>query len=556
MNWKNVLILVSVHTKASRIAKGTKFRRFRENRLLKYALYAFPIAIGTIVGLLTGNFYTGIPDSMLKQYILENAKNIFITIPTLTLLYSLIFTQMNQIQRIGVKVSVEPLYWFPITWKEHTLASIIANTLGLSLNITLFICSAIIVVAIFLNIVPFAFLTIVALLASLFLASMTTEASKIIQIRTYGAINKAAGRAAIWIRFISSIIFFIIFYLIYFSLYYNFSPYLLIEWIITGQKMLWFIPYLWPGAALAAYVSGMWFEAAIYLLSSIIFIYTLFWASVHLNSKFGLYEMPSIKISKGIYVPKESLLGRFGFSPIEVALLKKDIRAIIRRQELYYVFITPVILLVMSLIATIREETAFRLLAPIWYAYLTLLPGAFMAISVGYMIVGSEGSCFLYMRTLPISTKSFIKTKYSFIMLLSLPVAFIGSIFAIILLKPSINTIIIGLLEAVFSIIPIAMISLICGIKGVDFREKPRPRMIRPEWGLVGLIVCGFVEVAIIAPLVPYVIRYILPIHIFSLPEYYIYVALAISATIVLITAYLAYKIALKSAEGLLRKSE
>ncbi|MEM2951173.1 MAG: hypothetical protein QXV52_08800 [Nitrososphaeria archaeon] len=556
MNWKNVLILVSVHTRASRVAKGTKFRRFRENRLLKYALYAFPIAIGTIVGLLTGNFYTGISDSMLKQYILENAKNIFITIPTLTLLYSLIFTQMNQIQRIGVKVSVEPLYWFPITWKEHTLASIIANTLGLSLNITLFICSAIIVVAIFLNIVPFAFLTIVALLASLFLASTTTEALKILQVRVYGAINKAAGRAAIWIRLISSIIFFIIFYLIYFSLYYNFSPYLLIEWVITGQKMLWFIPYLWPGAALSAYSSGMWLEVTLYLLSSIIFIYVLFSASVHLNSKFGLYEMPSIKISKGIYAPKASIIERFGFSSTETAILRKDLRAIIRRQELYYVFMIPVILIVMPLLATIREETAFKLLAPIWYVYLTLLPGAFMAISVGYMSVSSEGSSFWYTRTLPISIKSFIKTKYSFIIMLSIPVAFIGSIFALIILKPSINTVIIGLLEAVFSIIPIAMISLVCGIKGADFREKPRLRIIRPEWGLVGLIISGFVELAIIAPLVPYAIRYILPIYIFSLPEYYIYVALFSSAIIALITAYLAYKIALKSAEELLRKSE
>ncbi|MEM3697718.1 MAG: hypothetical protein QXQ94_09510, partial [Candidatus Bathyarchaeia archaeon] len=314
MNWKNVLRLVSVDVKASRMIRGTRFRRFRENKTVTYALYIGACLLGLLVGWFIGNFFAGITDLAFKQLVLEGATSLFITLPTIALLYGLVFTQMSQFQRIGAKVSIQPLYWFPITWQEHTLASILANIIGAPLIITVFICSSIITLSSFLGLVPLAVFTVLALLASLFLASITTEVFKVLQARISGAVTKVAGRVAVWVRLIGTILFFIVFYVIYFSLYYSVSPLALIESVACGQRILWFIPYLWPGMTLSAFATGLWLETALFLSASVAFIYFLFLAAVNLNVKFGLYEAPSIKISRGIYAPKTGVLGRLGFS--------------------------------------------------------------------------------------------------------------------------------------------------------------------------------------------------------------------------------------------------
>ncbi|GAH20677.1 unnamed protein product, partial [marine sediment metagenome] len=43
----------------------------------------------------------------------------------------------------------------------------------------------------------------------------------------------------------------------------------LLELIAGGQRMLWFIPYVWPGIALSYFASGLGFETAILSLASI-----------------------------------------------------------------------------------------------------------------------------------------------------------------------------------------------------------------------------------------------------------------------------------------------
>ncbi|MEM2103964.1 MAG: hypothetical protein QW717_03635 [Candidatus Bathyarchaeia archaeon] len=561
MNWKNVFRLVSVDIKASRMVRGARFRRFRENKCVTYALYMGACLVGLSVGWFIGDFFDGITDSAFKQLLLDGATNLFITLPTIALLYSLVFTGMSQFQRIGAKVSIQPLYWFPITWQEHTLASILANIVGTPLIITVFICSSMIIVSAFLGLVPLAVFTVLALMANLFSASITTELFKVLQVRISGVVTKAAGRAAVWVRLIGSIIFFIVFYLIYFSLYYNVPPQVLIESVAGGQRMLWFIPYLWPGMTLSAFAAGLWLETVLFLLASVGFICLLFLAAVHLNVRFGLYEAPSIKISRGFYAPKTGVLGRLGFSPLETAVLRKDLKAFTRRHELMYVFIFPIIFIIMPLLSTMRGMTGLpATFSSFLFIYLTLLPGTLMAVLLGSLMVGSEGASVWLVYSSPISARSFVKAKYSFIVLFSLLVTFVCSIVACFLTYPSIRAAVIGFLEAIFLAASLSMVSLIFGIKGADFREMlPRPRMIKPLWSLINVAVCAVIGLAIIAPLIPYGIQRVLKSMLITssfLPGYYPYLALLLSAVITAATTYLAYRTALNSADELLRKAE
>jgi hypothetical protein len=562
VNWKNVLLLVGVEVKSYRTVRGSRFRRFRENRLLTYALYVVACIVGVLIGWAVGSFYSGLSDLSQKNLLLQGATYFFISLPTLALLYGLVFTQMSQIQRIGAKVSVQPLYWFPFSWEEHTVASVIANVLGAPLIITVFACSGILVASVFFGLFPLAVLTVLALLASIILASATTEAFKTLQVRLQGAVTRVAGRAAIWVRLVVSIVLSIVFYLVYFSLYSNVSPVALIESVAGGQKLLWFIPYLWPGMALSTFVSNLFVETVFFCGASLAFIYALFLAAVRLNVRFGLYEAPSIRVSGGVYVPRAGLLGRLGFSPLEAAILKKDFRAFTRRGELTFIFIFPVVFTIMPLVSAVREPLPSTF--PYFlYAYLTLLPGALMTGILGSLIVGSEGGSVWWLYSSPVSARSLVKAKYSFVTIFSLAVTLICATVSGLITVPSVHIVALGLIEAVFLVLSLAMVSLTFGIKGADFRESlPRPRMIRTRWSLVSMIVCPVVGLAIFSPLIPYGLNLIfgstelgLAMPVFTSAGY-LYVAPLISGGIAAIITYVFRKMALDSAERLLVNAE
>jgi len=559
VNWRNVLLLISVDVKASRAIRGARFRRFRENKILTYALYIGACVLGVLVGFFVGNFSAEIADPSLRQLVHESAITLFVALPTIALLYGLVFTQISQFQRIGARITIQPPYWLPITWEEHTLASIIANILGIPLIITVFISSAIIVASLFLGLFPLATLTVLALLMSLLLASITTEVFKIAQVRISGAVTKAAGRAAIWVRFIGTIMFFIVFYVIYFSLYYNVSPQILIEWVATGQKMLWFIPYLWHGAALSSFAASLWLETALFLLFSIGFIYALFLLATNLNARFGLYEAPTIKVSSGVYAPKTGFLGKLGFSPTEVAIMRKDFKAFTRRRELMQVFIIPIVLIIMPILSTMRGTALPPSMSTFLFIYMALLPGGFVAFSLGNIIVGSEGSGIWLVHSMPISAKSFVRAKYAFITLFGLVTIFVCSVAAYLILAPSIRALLIAALESTFLAFALGMVSLVCGMKGADFQELPRLKMVKPLWGLLNMLICAIVGLLILGPMIPYGFQRIFQAFFVTssmLPSYYPYIALPISGIIAFVTTYVAYKLALNSAEELLQSIE
>ena len=54
MNWKNVLNLMQVERKSSRLIRGKKRTKYRENRILSYWPYWLAIGVGLPVGVLVG----------------------------------------------------------------------------------------------------------------------------------------------------------------------------------------------------------------------------------------------------------------------------------------------------------------------------------------------------------------------------------------------------------------------------------------------------------------------------------------------------------------------
>jgi len=548
MNWKNVYYLMQVERKSGRLLRGTNSVRYKENRVLAYCPYWLPVVMGIVVGFLSGFLASSLFAAGEIQSVVIG---LFTTLPTIVLISTAVLTLFPHIQNSGVKRQAETPYWLPITWQEHTLASVLASLLGFPLSILLFIVSTILVFSVFSGLILIAIATSITVFAAAFLASTFMEILRVLQVRFTGAVYKSSGRGAIWVRFASSLAFFFIFFILYFIVIYrgfDFLP------LLPGiQNSISYIPFVWLGVMLSNFflLDGNILLGITYMVLSICFISGLYALAVSLNKRFGLYEPPAIRVQKGgTYTPKTGFLGKLGFTTSEAALIHKDFKAFTRRRELITIFITPVLFMLIPLMQSFSTTSE---LLPYNTAMTFLFPASFMVMLLGSLIIGQEGHAIWRIYASPISAKSLVKSKYFFTILFGFIMLAITGTFGIILYKLSTTMILIGFLEASFLIIALSTISLNNGFTGADFKEIPRPRMIRQSWTLINMAMCALVGIVILLPLLPTVISLL---EIGSFPSLNPFIATAISGTISVTITIILYKLTLNRAKDFLKKAE
>jgi hypothetical protein len=189
-----------------------------------------------------------------------------------------------------------------------------------------------------------------------------------------------------------------------------------------------------------------------------------------------------------------------------------------------------------------------------------LFPASIMIMSLGNFIIGEEGQAIWRIYSSPVSAKNLVKSKYSFIIFLSLIVLAITGIFGFLIYHPSLRATLVASFETVCLVFALGSISLSNGIRGADFTEAPRPRMIRQSWSLINLGACLLAGIAMLVPFLPYVLSSTLSAFIPSSIGWSAlldpYQALVISAIIAVILAVIFYRVALKNAKELLSKAE
>ncbi len=568
MNWKNVLFLLRVERKSGRLLRGIKATHYREHGVLAYWPYWVAAVIGILGGYLANvivqSVYLSPEASAPLPPLSEAANGFFVSVPMLILILAIVFTMLQQIQVAGLKKTSQVMYWLPVTWQEHTLASILANLLGLPIAMVCGFAAGMIVFSVFNGLIISALVTIIAMLAAAFMGSATTEILRIIQTRFTGAVYKSSGRAAIYIRLIGSLLVFLVFYIIYFSIFTGSGSIMLIQTIATFQTQLWFVPFVWPGIMMYhLLISGNLLFSTIFAAGNILFIAALYYIAIQLNMRFGLYEPPAIRVqTSGVYTPKTGFLGKLGFSSNEAALIQKDARSFTRRRELLGVFIVPIVFIIVPIFNTINTSNSGSPpeLNLIFAAMLFILPSAFLAMLLGNMLIGEEGQAVWRIYASPISPKNLVKAKYAFLLMFATIVQIVAAIIGIVYFQPSLDVAIIAVAEGFFLMFALGSMGLTFGFKGADFTATRRARMIRQEWSLISLLACGFAGLAIIAPLVPYVISKFaasfLPFSFAPMDATMLVVLLVISGVIATAFAVVFYRINLKSADELIRKAE
>ena len=566
MNWKNVLFLLRVERKSGRLIRGVKATRYRERGILAYWPYWLSAIIGVGGGLLA-NFIASlvyanadaIPGGLIP--LSDATLGFFVAMPTLILVLSLVFTMFQQIQLSGVKATTQVMYWLPVTWQEHTLASILANLLGFPLAIVIGFASGVLVFAALNGLIVAALLTAVALFAAAFMGSATTEIARVLQVRFIGAVYKSSGRAAVWVRFVGSLVFFLILYLFWFSLTTGTGAVAIIQGLAQFQNSIWFVPFVWLGITLYYLIKGVFLLGVLFVVLTALFIVALYYIAIFLNQRFGLYEPPAIKVqTSGIYAPKTGMLGKLGFSTVEAAIIRKDIRAFTRRRELISIFIVPIVFIILPIFqsVSVTNQGAPPEVSLIFIAMTFLFPASIMAMTLGNMLIGEEGQAVWRIYASPVSAKNLVKSKFAFLIFLSIITLIITGTVGILFYHPPLRVITVGFLEALFLVFALGSIGLVIGFKGADFSATRRARMIRQEWAIISFIVSALVGLAVLAPLIPCIFTLFASSFIAIAPMTSLDLALSVtvSGIIALIITAILYRVNINSAKELLRKAE
>src|ERR1035437_5351929 len=294
MNWKNVLYLLRVELKSGRLIRGIRATRYRENGFLAYWPYWTAVIIGVLGGVIANAIVASIysnPGTIPNLPQLTGGSiSVFVTLPTIVLVFSFVFTLLQQIQVAGIKAAGQVMYWLPITWQEQTMASILSNLLGLPIALVFGIGAGIIVFAAFNGLIPQAILTTIALLATAFMASSITEILRLVQMRFIGAVYKSSGRAAIWVRLVGTLIVFVVFYTVYSYIVYGTGALTFFTTLQQIQSVAWFVPFIWLALTIGNIFNGFYLQGLLFAASAALFIAALYYLAVVLNQRYGLYE--------------------------------------------------------------------------------------------------------------------------------------------------------------------------------------------------------------------------------------------------------------------------
>lgn len=226
------------------------------------------------------------------------------------------------------------------------------------------------------------------------------------------------------------------------------------------------------------------------------------------------------------------------------------------------IFIVPIVIIIVPLMQSLgqtSQDIPSQVSVLIALAVTFLFPASVMAMSLGNFMIGEEGHAVWRIYASPISAKTLVKSKYFFIIFFSITVLAITGIFGFVAYSPSLRATIVAYCEAVFLVFALGAISLSNGIRGADFTETPRPRMIRLSWSLINLVACLLAGIAILAPFFPYALSSMLSEIMPGLTgEAFLdpLLAVVVSTIVAIILTLIFYRIALKNARELLAKAE
>jgi hypothetical protein len=262
------------------------------------------------------------------------------------------------------------------------------------------------------------------------------------------------------------------------------------------------IPFLWPSSVVREVVDGQALTSLGFTGLSVGFAAFMTWSAVKVRSRFWSPSPVSVTVSHTEYAPKSGSLPRFGFSVVESALMRKDLKGLTRRREMVPFLAIPFVMTAAFLLPRFTISSSAGGAPPAALGFPLLLVGGIFALIFSSVSIGQEGKAMANIYTLPIAPAQYLRAKAAVAITFALAVTAVMIILTSASLGLRAGEILPALLLSPVVAVEETFIGLGFASRYPDFSERLRPRFVRPLGMLIALPTGVAIMLVTISPVI------------------------------------------------------
>ena len=495
MNFGTVYRLSVVLTKSQ--LRGTQRQRLSA-RLFSNPLVIIIVDAILISALGTGGYFliSKAPADLvgpLEQLDLEA----LIAIPTVTTFMIILFGILSELSQPVQSTSTDLVNWLPISPTEF----VVGSTLSVSYTYS-FLPSFLLAIALgpalyFGHGSIFVSSTAMGLMA-LLIGSSAVELLRTMTNRISSSFYKKSGRSGIFLRLGLTILLLVCFQLLFSSR----IVVSIMRGLTQAVTAVWYVPVVWPSLAVQTLSAGATLAPVAFGLLSIGFMFALFGLAIGLRKSYWVPVPVSIRLSSQPYRPTGSRFTIPGLDTAESAIVRKDVRSLLRRREMARFLAIPFVLAASMWVSA--YPFGDKSSAPLGFAAavpLYLVPVAVFCAILSMTSIGQEGSAIWNLYTAPLHATQLVRAK------MLLPII-MGALFTVALLlgmsllfKPATGHVLDLLVLGLIVVLEESALGIYIGAKFPDFRETIRSRYVSVWGSLLGTMLGLLIAALTAAPL-------------------------------------------------------
>ena len=421
---------------------------------------------------------------------------IMVFYPTVMGFMSMVYSIMFEFNQSSTAASTDMINWMPISPGDYVLGSVM-TTMYFNLPILGIFLGGTLGASVYTGMIGlWALGSSMGVLGSI-IGAFTLEIVRSFMNRISGAF-KGRGQSVMIIRTMLSVILVFMVSLIYQVTILS----RVAAWFSTSVQGAWFIPFLWPSLTVLQYLTADTLWSILYAVLSIILTITVFSGSAKARSMNWVPASVSYKLKPVEFKPaRRGILSLFGLSGAESAIIRKDVKSILRRKEILIQLLIPIFL---GATVFLTQSGGFgeiqNLGLQIFLAGFTLMQVLFWSMFYSLMSMGYEGGAFVNLRNMPLTSRSITRAK---IALVYIPTTTLLSLVIAASYQYSGDLMVTrGMLLLGFTgLMAITTVSMSIGVHYVDFTEIPRARYVRWQGRLLGMFTFFVLSVLILSPI-------------------------------------------------------
>lgn len=498
MNLKTALRLakvIALSSTRSGKARSQTPRGFAKSPVLNLLVSAvlFPL-----VCLLTRSFVSG--PGMDASFLAILYTQITIFIPSFMTFLSMMYSFMFELSQSSSAASTDMVNWLPITVGEFVLGSSLTTMYFVSPLVSAFL-GASLGLAMVTGMFSLWVLSGLLGLLGCFLGAFGLEVVRALLNRTTSALSRWGGQSVLMIRMFLSVLLFAAFYVIT-----NVNVLTkIVGWFAGSIRGAWIVPLLWPSLSIMSHIQGDPIGTLAYSILSLLLTSSFFWLGVVLRARYWAPVPVTVRLKPATKsVSGRGLLGGLGFTSAEAALIRKDLRSLVRRREMVSLLAMPTMFFLMAVINSgpnVLWDPASSFMKKLGFLIQMGMGVTFFAAYVALSGMGQEGKSFSNLQMAPLGAPNVTRAKAAAGLLPSMAGFAVIMALYLTFVRGKWETAIAITAVGLSLLVEASLLGVAVGSRFPDFREVPRARFVTFEGTILGLIAIGLASMVTIAPI-------------------------------------------------------